>query len=137
MSTAPGIHAVSGENFSYSCAGSPKTGTSAWLTTEGHCCWPVSPVALGGFARLGGLGVELHPDGQLFFAKNFAGHEQKTLQAVAEQRLPEPADQVELFAERSGRADGGRAQQIEQAHRLGVGQSESADAWRNTPAIAP
>ena len=99
MSTAPGIHAVSGENFSYSCAGSPKTGTSAWLTSEGHCCWPVSPAALGGFAGSGSRRVELHPDGQLFFAKNLAGHEQEALQSVAEQRLPKPPDQVELFAQ--------------------------------------
>ena len=35
MSTAVGIQAVSGLNFSYSWAGSPKTGTSEWLITDG------------------------------------------------------------------------------------------------------
>src|ERR1035441_4300485 len=42
MSTVVGIHAVSWLNFSYSWAGSPKTGTSAWLTMDGHCCCPLS-----------------------------------------------------------------------------------------------
>ena len=83
-----------------------------------------SPAALRGFAGLGGLRVELHPDGQLFFAQDFAGHEQEALQAVAEQRLPQPPDQVELFAERGGRAGRGRAQKVEQAHPLRVGQRD-------------
>ncbi len=79
-------------------------------------------MALGGFTSLGSRRVELHPDGQFFFAKNLAGHEQKALQAVAEQWLPKPPDQVELFAERGGRAGRGRPQKFEQAHRFRVGQ---------------
>jgi hypothetical protein len=89
-----------------------EVGTSAWLTNDGHCC--------GGRARRSRR-VELHPDGQLFFAQNLAGHQQEALQAVAEQRLPKLADDLKLVAERAGEPAPARAA-IEQAHRLRAGQ---------------
>ena len=66
--------------------------------------------------------IELHPDGQFFLAQNLAGHQQESAPGVAEQRLPKLANERQLIAERAGRAQRRRAQQIEQAHRLGSGQ---------------
>ncbi len=68
--------------------------------------------------------IELHPDGQLFFAQNFGGDPQQPLQAVADKRLPELAYQGKLVAQRVGRAHRRRAQKVEQVHRLGVGQRD-------------
>ena len=121
--TVEGIQAVSGENFSYSLAGSPKTGHVGGAVGEGAtavCRFATAARFLGGL-RLP-AGIELHPDGEFFFAKDFAGDLEEALEAVAEQRLPELADEGELVAEGVGRADGGSAQQVEQVHRLGVGQ---------------
>ena len=37
--------------------------------------------------------IELHPDGELFFAEDFGGDLKQAIDAVAEQRLPQLADQ--------------------------------------------
>ena len=75
---------------------------------------PVTPRPLGG---VGIRGIELHPDGEFFFAEDFGGNLEEALEAVAEQRLPELANEGKLIAEGVRRADGRRAQQVEQAHR--------------------
>ena len=62
--------------------------------------------------------IELRPDGQLLLAQNLRCHQQKAVERVAEQRLPELANNLQLIAERPRRAQCRRAQQIEQAHRL-------------------
>ena len=57
---------------------------------------------LGCGARTAGVGIELHPDGQFFFAENFAGDHQEAVHAVAQQRLPELANERKLSLSDSG-----------------------------------
>ena len=47
-------------------------------------------------------GIELHPDGEFFFTKNFGSDLQEALQTVAEERLPELADEGKLVAKGVG-----------------------------------
>ena len=130
--TAVGIQATSALNFSYSCAGSPKTGTSEWLVIAGPLLGAAFAAAAGGF--LGGPGgggaggslgfgvgrMEAHPDRQLLFMQDVAGDQQKALQTFAEQGLPLRADHRELLAQRARSGDGRSAQQIKQIHRRGA-----------------
>ena len=62
------------------------------------------------------------PDRQLFLVQNLPCEQQKALNAVAQQRLPQPANQFQLLAERGGRIQGRFAQQIEKCDRLAVVQ---------------
>ena len=64
--------------------------------------------------------IELRPDSQLFFAQNFAGHEQQAVEGIADQRLPQAANDFKLLAQRS-RAQRGQAQQVKQIHGLRAG----------------
>ena len=79
-------------------------------------------MAPGGFAGLHGGRVELHPDSQLFLMQNLAGDQQVMIQAVAQHRLPQLANQRQLLAERARRAHRRRPQQLQQVHRLGAGE---------------
>jgi hypothetical protein len=54
--------------------------------------------------------------------EDFTSHFEKTIQAFANERLPELADQLQLFAERTGRSHRRSAQKIEKIDRLCVGK---------------
>ena len=64
-----------------------------------------------------GSRVELHPHSQLFFMKNLPGDEQKAFEAVAQQRLPKPANERQLLAKRRGSARSRCSQKVQQADR--------------------
>ena len=50
-----------------------------WLSTEGHCCCPRSLAARAASAAHAlPAGIELHPDGEFFFAENLAGDLQES-----------------------------------------------------------
>ena len=50
-----------------------------------------------GSAHAGCIGIELHPDRQLFFVQDFAAHHQEAVHGFAEQRTPQFADEGELI----------------------------------------
>ena len=81
------------------------------------CPWRLAPSA----ACFSG-GIELHPDGEFFFAEDFSGDLEEALEAVANERLPKLADEGELVAQGVGAADGGGAQQVEEADCFRVGE---------------
>jgi len=114
ISTAVGIQAVSALNFSYSWAGSPKTGTSAWLTTEGHCSTPLcrlraaaaiaAALALASASGSGGL---TWPRWPLLPHADLAGQQQEAIHAVAQKRPPQFSNHRELIAEEPGESIAG------------------------------
>ena len=103
-----------------------KTGTSAEADDQASAAGRRRR-ALGGCAGVAAGRVELHPDGQFFFAQDFAGDQQISLsRLVADQGLPELADERQVDRSASPASAGRRAQQIEQADGLGIRLRESA-----------
>ncbi len=62
------------------------------------------------------VGIELHPDGEFLFAQDFSGDHEETVHAIAEEGLPQSADQRELLAQGPWGAGGRCAQKVNQAH---------------------
>ena len=101
MSTALGIQAVSGENFSYSWSRIAEDRHFGVADDRGPLLLAALRRRAASAARACAAGIELHPDGQLFFVQNLAGHQQQALQAIAQQRLPKPANERKLIAKRA------------------------------------
>ena len=77
--------------------------------------------ALGGCAGVAAGRVELHPDCQFFFAEDSAGELDQLVDLVADEGPPEFADELQLIAQRSRRAQGRKAQQVKKADGLCIG----------------
>ena len=78
----------------------------------------LAAAARGFFRPVAGLlrgGVELHPNAEFLLAEHFSGDREELVEAGAEQRTPEAANERQLLAERGGRAAGRGAQQVKQA----------------------